>query len=90
MSNKCSKPEFIADGHFMRIPVNDSHNEKLLPHFIQAFQFVGKILQHIIGIILIIDNELYVRIMIVLQIKHGSQMRVYLYTALQGFPDPLP
>lgn len=27
----------------MRIPVNDSHNEKLLPYFAQTFQFVGKL-----------------------------------------------
>jgi len=41
VSNKCPKPDFVSDSHFLRIPVNDSPNEKLIPHFIQAFQFVG-------------------------------------------------
>ncbi|CAG7835424.1 unnamed protein product [Allacma fusca] len=43
VSNKCPKPDFIPEGHFMRIPVNDSHNEKLLPYFAQTFQFVEKV-----------------------------------------------
>jgi dual specificity MAP kinase phosphatase len=43
VSNKCPKPDFIPEGRFMRIPVNDSHNEKLLPYFPQAFQFVEKV-----------------------------------------------
>jgi len=43
VSNKCPKPDFVSEGHFMRIPVNDSHNEKLIQHFGQAFQFVEKV-----------------------------------------------
>jgi len=43
VSNKCPKPDFLGDGHFMRIPVNDSHNEKLMPHFSEAFQFIDKV-----------------------------------------------
>jgi len=42
VSNKCPKPDFISDGHFMRIPVNDSHNEKLSNFFNQTFQFIGE------------------------------------------------
>ncbi|CAG0899060.1 unnamed protein product [Darwinula stevensoni] len=37
------KPEFIKDSHFMRIPVNDSCNEKLRPHFEKAFQFLDMV-----------------------------------------------
>lgn len=30
----------------MRLPVNDSHNEKLLPYFIEAFQFIGEYIRY--------------------------------------------
>ena len=33
---------FIQEGHFLRIPVNDNYNDKLLPYFHDAFQFLGK------------------------------------------------
>ena len=36
------KPAHIQDSHFLRIPVNDNYSEKLLPHFHEAFQFIGK------------------------------------------------
>ena len=42
MSTNCPKPDFIADGHFLRLPVNDSHGEKLLPYFNRATQFIGE------------------------------------------------
>lgn len=42
VSTNCPKPDFIADSHFLRLPVNDSHGEKLLPYFNRATQFIGE------------------------------------------------
>lgn len=41
-SNTCPKPDFISDNHFMRIPVNDSYCEKLLPWLEKTNEFIGK------------------------------------------------
>ena len=41
MSTNCPKPDFIQDGRFLRLPVNDSYGEKLLPYFVRATQFIG-------------------------------------------------
>lgn len=43
VSTSSPKPPFIQEGHFLRIPVNDSHCDKLLPFFKEAFQFIGKL-----------------------------------------------
>ncbi|XP_015930330.2 uncharacterized protein [Parasteatoda tepidariorum] len=43
VSTSCPRPEFLPEGHFMRIPVNDTYNEKLLPFFPQAFHFLDKV-----------------------------------------------
>ncbi|KRY15494.1 Dual specificity protein phosphatase 16 [Trichinella patagoniensis] len=37
------KPEFLQEENFLRIPVNDSYNDKLLPYFDQTFRFVDKV-----------------------------------------------
>ena len=42
VSTACIKPPHISDGHFLRIPVNDSYSAKLQPYFNEAFQFLGK------------------------------------------------
>ncbi|XP_043121018.1 dual specificity protein phosphatase 8 [Puntigrus tetrazona] len=41
-SNTCPKPDFISDKHFMRIPVNDSYCEKLLPWLEKTNEFIDK------------------------------------------------
>ncbi|KAG1938674.1 Tyrosine-protein phosphatase vhp-1 [Pimephales promelas] len=41
-SNTCPKPDFISDKHFMRIPVNDSYCEKLLPWLDDSNEFIDK------------------------------------------------
>uniref|UniRef100_A0A673JXK5 protein-tyrosine-phosphatase n=1 Tax=Sinocyclocheilus rhinocerous TaxID=307959 RepID=A0A673JXK5_9TELE len=41
-SNTCPKPDFISDRHFMRIPVNDSYCEKLLPWLEKTNEFIDK------------------------------------------------
>lgn len=43
MSVGCPKPDFVQDEHFMRIAVNDSNSEKLLPYFERAFEFLDKV-----------------------------------------------
>ncbi|KHJ40721.1 dual specificity phosphatase, catalytic domain protein, partial [Trichuris suis] len=43
MSVASPKPDFLQEEHFLRIPVNDSYSEKLLPYFDQAFRFVDKV-----------------------------------------------
>lgn len=43
VSNCCPKPNFIQDSHFLRIPVSDNYNDKLLPFFYEAFQFLEKV-----------------------------------------------
>jgi len=42
VSTTSPRPSFIQDGHFLRIPVNDSYCDKLLPFFHESFQFLGK------------------------------------------------
>ncbi|XP_026111107.1 dual specificity protein phosphatase 8-like [Carassius auratus] len=41
-SNTCPKPDFISDNHFMRIPINDSYCEKLLPWLEKTNEFIDK------------------------------------------------
>ena len=41
VSTTSPRPSFIQDGHFLRVPVNDSYCDKLLPFFQEAFQFLG-------------------------------------------------
>ncbi|XP_016300399.1 dual specificity protein phosphatase 16-like [Sinocyclocheilus anshuiensis] len=41
-SNTCPKPDFISDSHFMRIPINDSYCEKLLPWLEKTNEFIDK------------------------------------------------
>jgi len=41
VSTTSPRPPFIQEGHFLRIPVNDSYCDKLLPFFHESFQFLG-------------------------------------------------
>ncbi|XP_051579699.1 dual specificity protein phosphatase 8-like [Myxocyprinus asiaticus] len=41
-SNTCPKPDFISENHFLRIPVNDSYCEKLLPWLEKTNEFIDK------------------------------------------------
>ncbi|CAJ0959650.1 unnamed protein product, partial [Mesorhabditis belari] len=44
LSLTCPKSDILqSDEHFMRIPVNDNYQEKLLPYFVQAFNFLEKV-----------------------------------------------
>ncbi|XP_029455663.1 dual specificity protein phosphatase 16 [Rhinatrema bivittatum] len=41
-SNTCPKPDFIPESHFLRIPVNDSFCEKILPWLDKSVDFIEK------------------------------------------------
>ncbi|XP_017260935.2 dual specificity protein phosphatase 16 [Kryptolebias marmoratus] len=41
-SNTCPKPDFIHDSHFLRVPVNDSFCEKILPWLDRSVEFIEK------------------------------------------------
>lgn len=41
-SNTCPKPDFIPDSHFLRVPVNDSFCEKILPWLDRSLDFIEK------------------------------------------------
>uniref|UniRef100_A0A4W3H459 Dual specificity protein phosphatase 8-like n=1 Tax=Callorhinchus milii TaxID=7868 RepID=A0A4W3H459_CALMI len=41
VSSNCVKPNFIPDTHFLRIPIDDSYRERLLPWILTAVQFIG-------------------------------------------------
>ncbi|KAM9312986.1 dual specificity protein phosphatase 16 [Gastrophryne carolinensis] len=41
-SNTCPKPDFIRDSHFLRVPVNDSFCEKILPWLDKSVDFIEK------------------------------------------------
>ncbi|XP_066541469.1 dual specificity protein phosphatase 8 isoform X2 [Hoplias malabaricus] len=41
-SNTCPKPDFVSENHFLRIPVNDSYCEKLLPWLEKTNEFIDK------------------------------------------------
>lgn len=40
-SNTCPKPDFIPETHFLRVPVNDSFCEKILPWLDKSMEFIG-------------------------------------------------
>lgn len=41
-SNTCPKPDFIPESHFLRVPVNDSFCEKILPWLDRSVEFIGE------------------------------------------------
>lgn len=41
-SSTCPKPDFIPESHFLRVPVNDSFCEKILPWLDKSVDFIGK------------------------------------------------
>lgn len=41
-SNSCPKPDFICESRFMRVPINDSYCEKLLPWLDKSIEFIGE------------------------------------------------
>uniref|UniRef100_A0A8C5IWR3 Dual specificity phosphatase 16 n=1 Tax=Junco hyemalis TaxID=40217 RepID=A0A8C5IWR3_JUNHY len=41
-SNTCPKPDFIPESHFLRVPVNDSFCEKILPWLDKSVDFIEK------------------------------------------------
>lgn len=41
-SNTCPKPDFVPDSHFLRVPVNDSFCEKILPWLDRSVEFIGQ------------------------------------------------
>ncbi|KAM6895594.1 dual specificity protein phosphatase 16 [Xenentodon cancila] len=41
-SNTCPKPDFVSDSHFLRVPVNDSFCEKILPWLDRSVEFIEK------------------------------------------------
>lgn len=41
-SNTCPKPDFISEWHFLRVPVNDSFCEKILPWLERSVDFIGE------------------------------------------------
>ncbi|KAK5849482.1 hypothetical protein PBY51_009122 [Eleginops maclovinus] len=41
-SNSCPKPDFIPESHFLRVPVNDSFGEKILPWLDRSLDFIEK------------------------------------------------
>jgi len=43
LSALCPKLDSVRDENFLRIPVNDTNTEKLLPHFDKALEFLGKL-----------------------------------------------
>uniref|UniRef100_A0A3P9H4E8 Dual specificity phosphatase 16 n=1 Tax=Oryzias latipes TaxID=8090 RepID=A0A3P9H4E8_ORYLA len=52
-SNTCPKPDFIPESHFLRVPVNDSFCEKILPWLDRSVEFIerakasnGRVLVH--------------------------------------------
>lgn len=45
-SNTCPKPDFIPESHFLRVPVNDSFCEKILPWLDKSVDFIGEQLKY--------------------------------------------
>jgi len=42
VSATCPQSPFVAESNFLRIPVNDGHQDRLLPFFTDVFQFLGE------------------------------------------------
>ncbi|OCT73222.1 dual specificity protein phosphatase 8 [Xenopus laevis] len=43
VSHSCPQPVFIPDNHFLRIPINDSYCDKILPWLTAAVEFIEKV-----------------------------------------------
>lgn len=43
ISCSCPKPSFVPDSHFLRIPINDSYSDKILPWLQPATEFIDKV-----------------------------------------------
>ncbi|XP_078286746.1 dual specificity protein phosphatase 8-like [Rhinoraja longicauda] len=43
VSSNCPKPAFIPDSHFLRIPVNDSYCDSLLPWLNKSVEFIDEV-----------------------------------------------
>ncbi|VDK68112.1 unnamed protein product, partial [Onchocerca ochengi] len=44
LSKNCPQPDALEqEGHFMRIPISDTYQAKLLPHFEDAFKFLDEV-----------------------------------------------
>ena len=41
VSKNCPQPAFIQEGHFHRIPIDDSYTDRILPFLPAAFRFLG-------------------------------------------------
>lgn len=41
-SNTCPRPDFIPEARFLRVPVNDSFCEKILPWLDRSLEFIGQ------------------------------------------------
>ena len=44
VSRGTTKPPFVADQNFMRIPVDDNYDAVMTPYFAEAFKFIGVLL----------------------------------------------
>ncbi len=65
-SNTCPKPDFIPESHFLRVPVNDSFCEKILPWLDRSVEFIGQRLllilnQGIFSFSLLCERKRYIR-----------------------------
>lgn len=53
-SHTCPQPPFIADAHFLRVPVNDSFCEKILPWLDRSLDFIGGWLLRLLLLLLLL------------------------------------
>lgn len=53
-SHTCPQPPFIADAHFLRVPVNDSFCEKILPWLDRSLDFIGEWLRHLLLLLMLL------------------------------------
>ena len=41
VSVECERSPYVAEENFLRVPLTDKQTEKILPHFQDAFAFIG-------------------------------------------------
>uniref|UniRef100_A0A915L646 protein-tyrosine-phosphatase n=1 Tax=Romanomermis culicivorax TaxID=13658 RepID=A0A915L646_ROMCU len=83
LSTTCPKPDHLQEEHFLRIPVQDSYSEELLPYFEEAFEFLDKV-REASGVALIhclagISRSPTLAIAYVMRYLHMSQDEAYRY-----------
>lgn len=88
-SHTCPQPPFIADAHFLRVPVNDSFCEKILPWLDRSLDFIGGWLLALLLPLFLLLMSLCLFLLVLVLVIHLFLLLLYQLLILL-FLTPLP